>query len=361
MDSVADIIALCDYLDTMRGLDENGNNADKAQVSGTIRVENITGSQLAAIKERYPDIHVVYENIVSYLYFYDDMGENLLHTAEVVNGGDGAYTGATPTKASTAQYNYTFAGWSKSVGGAVDADALKNVIADRNVYAVFTSEIRSYTIRFYNGNTLLQTSTVPYGEMPVYTGAEPTPEVDYKFVGWTPNIEIVTGDVDYVARFVSTKSVARSIIDKSITEYSNDEIESIGKYVFKDCSALVSINTPNVKSVDDYAFDNCSNLTSIDMPKVTSLGDHIFSSCRALTSLNMPNVTSIGTQSFSYCSKLASIRLPKNPPSLPNTYAFNGINAECIFYIPNGSLSLYENATNWATVVDKYSFVEEDR
>jgi hypothetical protein len=427
LDGAADIIALCDYLDTMRGLDENGNNADKAQVSGIVRVENITGSQLAVIKERYPDIHVVYENIVSYLYFYDDMGENLLHTAEVVNGGDGAYTGATPTKDSTAQYNYTFAGWSKSVGGAVDADALENVIADRSVYAVFTSEIRSYTIRFYNGNTLLQTSTVPYGEMPVYTGAEPTPAVDYKFVGWTPEIAVVTGNTDYVARFVSTKSVTRSIIDKTIEEYSDDEIESIGNSAFQECSALTSVNIPNVTSIGENAFassgltsidipkvtslggsafnrcmklvsvnlpnvtsldssstfGSCSALTSVDMPKVTiiktqtfyscvalasvnipnvtSIEDQGFYNCRQLVSIDLPNVTSIKENGFAYCVALTSVRLPKNPPSLTNTNAFTGINSGCVFYVPTGSLSLYENATNWGAIVNTYSFVEEDR
>ena len=426
LDSAADIIALCDYLDTMRGLDENGNNADKAQVSGIVRVENITGSQLAAIGERYPDIHVVYENIVSYLYFYDDMGENLLHTAEVVNGGDGAYTGATPTKDSTAQYNYTFAGWSKSVGGAVDADALKNVIADRSVYAVFTSEIRSYTIRFYNGNTLLQTDVLPYGEMPVYTGAEPTPAVDYKFVGWTPNIELVTGNADYVARFVSTKSVARTIIDRTIKEYSNDEIETIGSASFRYSYQLRSIEVPNVTKIEEAAFESCTNLksinipnvisigksafygsglTSIYLPNVTSLDSSPFNYCTSLESANIPNVTTLASSTFGSCRKLASVnipsvtridnqafygcyalasielpsvttivsqafygckelkgvRLPQTPPSLSNTNAFTGISSECVFYVPTGSLSLYENATNWSAIVSTYSFVEEDR
>jgi hypothetical protein len=318
------------------------------------------------------------------------MGETLLHTAEVVNGGDGAYTGATPTKDSTAQYNYTFTGWSKSVGGTVDADALENVIADRNVYAAFTSEIRSYTIRFYNGNTLLQTSTVPYGEMPVYTGAEPTPEVDYKFVGWTPNIEIVTGDVDYVARFVSTRSVARSIIDKSITEISNDEITvigdyafymcnaltsidlpnvtSIGKQAFYECSKLTSANIPNVTSLGGYAFSRCTKMTSIDVLNVTILGDNALENCTSLTSIDLPNVTSIGAYAFMYCSKLASIHLPKNPPTLAVSpfnsslvTSFDQLNTNCVFYVPTGSLSLYESSSRWKKVMGTYSLVEEDR
>ena len=63
-DSASDILALCDRLDTMRGLDEQGNNVDKAQVSGTVRVDRIAEVQLTIIEKRYPDITVVYQNIV---------------------------------------------------------------------------------------------------------------------------------------------------------------------------------------------------------------------------------------------------------------------------------------------------------
>jgi hypothetical protein len=69
--SAADILTFYDRLDTMRGLDENGNNMDKAQLSGTVRVNSITGAQLAEMQSRYPDIKVVYQSIVSYLYFYN--------------------------------------------------------------------------------------------------------------------------------------------------------------------------------------------------------------------------------------------------------------------------------------------------
>ena len=40
-DTAEEILDLCDVLDTMRGLDEAGNNLDTAQVSGTVFVRQI--------------------------------------------------------------------------------------------------------------------------------------------------------------------------------------------------------------------------------------------------------------------------------------------------------------------------------
>ena len=57
-------------LDSMRGLDENGNNVDKAQVSGSIHVGLITPGQLSIInaaKEEYPSLHITYDEVGAYL------------------------------------------------------------------------------------------------------------------------------------------------------------------------------------------------------------------------------------------------------------------------------------------------------
>ena len=60
-EDTADILAFYDLLDTMRGLDENGNNMEKAQVSGTFTIDTLTGNDLAEMQERYPNIKIQYE------------------------------------------------------------------------------------------------------------------------------------------------------------------------------------------------------------------------------------------------------------------------------------------------------------
>ncbi len=208
-DSVEEIFTLYDLLDTMRGLDENGNNMDKAQMGGTIHIESLTGAEMAQMLERYPNINITYNHITSYLYYYNYDGSTLLHTESVYDGGNGTYTGR-PSRPSTAQYTYTFAGWSKKPNGAADADALKNVGADRKVYAAYTSTVRTYTVYFYNGSTLLQTvRNVPYGGSATYTGNPPTktdvnnPD-DYEFSGWIPSPANIMGNTSCYAQFTFT-------------------------------------------------------------------------------------------------------------------------------------------------------------
>jgi hypothetical protein len=53
-----------DKLDTMRGLDEDGNNMDKAQASGHVHIKWLYGTQLKRIQRDYPSITVTYDNMV---------------------------------------------------------------------------------------------------------------------------------------------------------------------------------------------------------------------------------------------------------------------------------------------------------
>ena len=130
----------------------------------------------------------------------------LLYTDENVEyGGTAAYSGNTPTKAETAQYTYTFIGWnSNSSASTADDNALTNVTADRNVYAIFTAVSKGYTVYFYNGETLLETVTgVPSGGTATYTGATPTSsQAGYIFSGWSPSNTNITADTSCYAQFV---------------------------------------------------------------------------------------------------------------------------------------------------------------
>lgn len=208
-----EIRGIMDILDTMRGLDENGNNMEKAQVSGVIHVDSLTGAELAAFNERYPDIEVAFDHVTSYLYYYDFDGAELLYTESIQDGGDGAYTGS-PSKPSTAANTFSFIGWALRPGStAVDSNALKNVTADRRVYAAYKVTGRTYTVYFYNGSTLLQTvQNVPYGGRATYTGETPlSPDGsadDFPFTGFSPEPVGITGNTSCYAQFGSPLEIA---------------------------------------------------------------------------------------------------------------------------------------------------------
>lgn len=201
-----EVFTLMDYLDTMRGLDEAGNNMPQAQLSGTIYVPSLTGEEMLEMNRRYPNIRITYEHITSYIYYYNYDGSQLLSSEQIFDGGDGTYTGQ-PSRAATAQYTYTFAGWSKKKDQtAADPDALKAVSADRNVYAAYSVVVKTYRVRFYNGNSVLQTLTaVPYGTTARYTGSTPaykgTDPEDYEFSGWSPAPTNIQGNTDCYAQF----------------------------------------------------------------------------------------------------------------------------------------------------------------
>ena len=59
----------------------------------------------------------------------------------------------TPARAPTAQYEYTWSGWNKTFA---------SITADTTATATYTRQTRSYTVRFYDGNVLLDTVTVLY-------------------------------------------------------------------------------------------------------------------------------------------------------------------------------------------------------
>ena len=123
-----------------------------------------------------------------------------LKTEQVNNGQTPAYTGATPTKPATAEYTYTFAGWSPVVA-AVSGDATYT--------ATYTATKNSYTITWKqdDGSTIDQT-TVEYGAIPAH--ANPTKPADaqytYTFSGWSPSVSAVSGDATYTATYTATKN-----------------------------------------------------------------------------------------------------------------------------------------------------------
>lgn len=278
-------------LKTCIGMDAAGNNTTAAVVTGRVYVPSLSAALLTEINDAFPNLIVVANNVPQYIVRYLDWDNTVLYRAVVAEGADAVnavttgyitaptkdgtddthyafkdfgtlptnihknetvvaqYTTTyrvrfmngdavfdtqwvaaggsattptgTPTKASTAQYSYTFSSWSGSY---------TNITAPVDITATFTSTIRKYTVRFYNGSTLLQTvNDVPYGGTATFTGTTPVdPSGDGgEFEGWVPSNTNITGDTNCKAQFSSVLEVTE------ITDSWDEILASVANGTYK--------------------------------------------------------------------------------------------------------------------------------
>lgn len=200
-----------DLLDTMSGVTREKNpttgewiyhDEAKAIVSGEVHVDQLSGAQITELKARYPYINPTADHTTTLLTYYNYDGSQVLRTETIVDGGNGEWNGA-PARAATAQYTYTFAGWSTVPNGSAESNARNAVTANRSVYAAYTSVVNTYTVTWKNANgTVLEIDNdVPYGTTPTYNGATPTQD-GVASTGWTPEVGPITGNTVYTATYI---------------------------------------------------------------------------------------------------------------------------------------------------------------
>jgi hypothetical protein len=236
------IDSFLDLLDTMRGVSREKNASGEwmyhdyntAQVSGEIHTASLTGAQIASYNQRYPYINVTADTVISNLTYASYDGTTVYKVVECRNGVPQEGAPSNPSRPATPQNTFTFIGWSKSMNSTTaDADAQTDVIADRTIYAAYSVQGRTYTVRFYNGSTLLETDTgIPYGGSTQYDGTTPvSPEgsaEDYPFEGWKPAPTNIQGDTSCYAQFGSPVEV------KEITDSWDTIIAAINAGTYKD-------------------------------------------------------------------------------------------------------------------------------
>ena len=125
-----------------------------------------------------------------------DLGNGNSVTDSVPYGTVPAYQG-TPTKAATAQYSYTFTGWSPNIVAAT---------ADATYTAQWQANLRSYTVT-WDVDGAQTSETLAYGANPQYSGTPTKPstaQYSYTFAGWSPKVASVTGPATYTATWKET-------------------------------------------------------------------------------------------------------------------------------------------------------------
>lgn len=184
------------------GIDASGGNTDTAVVTGTCHIASIGDKELAQFQALWPGL-IINADTVDYLYTvtFKDWDGTVLKT-EYVSAGGSATPPASPTRASTAQYDYAFASWSGTY---------TNVSSNRAITATYTQTVRSYSVTFIVGTVTKYTTTAAYGSAVSYPYEEPDDpqsRENYVFDGWLVNggtaavdDVTVTGNMVAVAAF----------------------------------------------------------------------------------------------------------------------------------------------------------------
>ena len=120
-----------------------------------------------------------------------------------------------------------------------------------------------------------------------------------------------------MADFVNTidvlgdDAVADGIINRTIKEFKDDSVLTLGENALYKCTSLETVDFPNVKSAKKNAFSECTSLVNVSLPSLETSNMQLFQNCTRLKSVSLPAHTGPLNYTFMGCSALESIDIPK--------------------------------------------------
>lgn len=291
-----------DYKVTVNYIDANGVQvATTTELSdGTIRreVDNWVDTVVNEAGQSESTVYTLRE--VAPVKEFDRLGEDVTYTAvydeavrtykvKFMNGDvemqvkdvpyntTPVYTGKTPTKDADETYTYTFVGWLATDTDITTATDLKleKVTADTTYKAQYSTKNVKYTIEFRSedGQTLLESYELNYGDMPVATSTDvnrpeyltkpETAQYSYTWDGWTPAIATVTDAAVYKVKF------QEHVKEYSVTFFDEDGTSVLATvtdlpYGTDHLADLVDEPTKESTEIYDFSFDRWVVATGTD-------------------------------------------------------------------------------------------------
>ena len=223
-------------LATLKGYDAQGEPIDNFVLTGEAHCAAVTQAEIDEIQAAFPDLQLSYDTIVpSYtVTFQNDDGSIFENATQTIREGGYAVNPVSdaetlpadkiraPTKASTVENDFSFAGWDKALGP---------ITADTVITAKFNATDRFYTVNHWADpaeSKLLQTKKIIAHGKAEYAGSDPTG--DGLWVGWDTGIEETTGELatDNVVRDLNIHAMfVEPVLPETVPEvydylYSNN-------------------------------------------------------------------------------------------------------------------------------------------
>lgn len=186
-------------------------------------------------------------------------------------------------------------------------------------------------------------------------------------------------------------TVEDSIVDGSITEYTNDRVVRVGS-TFYHSNDLIKVDFPKVTYIGNYGFYQCNNLMYVNMPKLLSIGTDAFVECISIRELKFPMLINIGNGAFEGCKRLSVVEMCGwNKDLVPSgnisSDAFLNSGISCLMirstegicelsqgdafdntpiangtgyiYVPRALIEDYKVAENWSTYASQFRALED--
>ena len=249
--------------DNLSGLEEEAYSFDGGLTWEEENEKEYTQNQTVVIKVRDKAGNIAEEEIVidnieteatKYTITFKNYDGEILQEEELEEGTIPEYRGETPTRERTEEYTYEFAGWDKEI---------TEVRENKEYIATYREKTNKYTVTFYDedGETILGTSEVNYGENVTYNGEVPTKQADntytYTFVDWYTRKE--EGQVDDLSNVTSNRNVyARynaEYINYTVVFKNDDGTELSRKEDYHYGDEVVVPESPTKESTQEYTYE----------------------------------------------------------------------------------------------------------